>query len=198
LGPALATAWLVGITAAQFMGLMATHYIPRYALVLLAPTPLFLLMGVHFKRSKSYWWILIATLLATLYSTRFPGRSVIHSSPEVKESALNPHPDFWAVRDGLGADDAVIDLTGNRLLPDLWSTRQTQIFAIRDEDTSVDLAGRKEGRRVLIFPGALNMGDPVRQWVGANEGRLKEIRPYVFEDTQPKETLKLRLIRLEN
>ena len=89
LGPALATAWLVGITAAQFMGLMA-YTTSRGTLGSAGPNPALLTHEGAFKRSKSYWWILIATLLATLYSTRFPGRSVIHSSPEVKESALNP------------------------------------------------------------------------------------------------------------
>ncbi len=198
LGPILATSWLVGITATQFLGLMSTHYIPRYALVLLAPAPLLMLMSVGFRKSPWHWLVLLATLVTTFLSDNVPGKAAIHSAPEVQEGALNPHPDFWAVRDSLTSIDTVIDLTGNRLLPDLWANTEAKIFTLRDEETSLQLRGMKSGRRVLVMPGALNMGDPVRRWTGSAPDRLKTLRPYVVEDTQPTEPLKLQLIRLEN
>ena len=57
LGPVLATGWLVGITGAQFMGLMATHFIPRYALVLLIPAPL-LIAGAVAIGARRFGWVL--------------------------------------------------------------------------------------------------------------------------------------------
>ena len=105
--------------------------------------------------------------------------------------ALNPHPDFWAVRDGLEADDRVIDLTGNRILSDLWPA--ASILSVPDEETRFQINGQRTGRRVLVMPGALNLGDPVRRWEGAQDGRLEELRPYVFEDTQPTAPLTLTL-----
>jgi len=175
---------------------MSTHYIPRYALALLAPAPLLMLAGVGFRKSVLHWLILLAAVLTSIYSTQVPGKAAIHTAPEVKESALNPHPDFWAVRDGLTAHDTVVDLTGNRLLPDLWATAPAKIQTVWDEENVVELRGTQKGRRVLVLPGALNMGDPVRQWMGAAPGRLKTIRPYVVEDTQPTEPLTLRLTGL--
>ena len=61
----------------------------------------------------------------------------IHSAPEVQEAALNPHVDFWAVRDGLKAGDQVTDLTGNRILQDLWGTSPAEIWSVYDEETEV-------------------------------------------------------------
>ena len=196
LGPSLATIWLAGITAAHFMGVMATHFIPRYALVLLIPGPLLILIGVGLKRTAWLWLIPLLTVAATHFSGSVPGRAAIHSAAEVKAGALNPHVDFWAVRDGLKSGDTVVDLTGNRLLPDLWARSAGRITAIRDERTQVDLYAQQTGRRILVMPGALNLGDPVRQWVGAETGRLHEIRPYVFEDTTPDQGLHLRLTGL--
>ena len=198
LGPILATGWLLGITGVHFMGLMATHFIPRYALVLLIPAPLLLLLGAGFKRSRWLWLIPVASVIATFLATDVPGRAAIHTAPEVREGALNPHPDFWAVRDGLGPEDTVIDLTGNRLIPDLWASSAARVTAIRDERESVQLSSQGTGRRVLVVPGALNLGDPVRRWLGAGPGRLRELRPYVFEDTQPDQPLQLKLTRLED
>jgi hypothetical protein len=43
------------------------------------------------------------------------------------------------------------------------------------------------------MPGALNLGDPVRRWSGAENNRLTELRPYVFEDSTPTEPLVLQL-----
>ena len=120
----------------------------------------------------------------------------IHSTPEVQEAALNPHVDFWAVRDGLKAGDQVTDLTGNRILQDLWGTSPAEIWSVYDEETEVTLRPQTSGRRVLVMPGALNMGDPVRRWVGAEEGRLRQLRNFVFEDTQPSKPLQLRLTGL--
>jgi len=196
LGPTLATCWLLGITGAHFLGLMSTHYIPRYALVLLAPAPLLILAGVGFRKSMGHWLVLLAAFLTSIFATQVPGKAAIHASPEVKEGALNPHPDFWAVRDGLTAQDTVIDLTGNRLLPDLWATSPASIRTIWDEEKRVDLRGTQNGRRILVMPGALNLGDPVRKWTGAAPGRLKTIRPYVVEDTQPTKPLTLQLTGL--
>ena len=127
--------------------------------------------------------------ITTLVATGVPGVKAVHSAPEVQEAALNPHTDFWAVRDGLRTGDQVIDLTGNRILQDLWGTSPAQIWSVYDEETAVTLKPQSSGRRVLVMPGALNMGDPVRRWDGAEEGRLKQLRNYVFEDTQPETPL---------
>ncbi len=192
LGPALAAAWLIGITAAHFMGVMATHYIPRYALVILLTGPLLLLLGaVPWRNHRLLWGVPAAAFIATLYADTAPGWRAIHSSPEAQQMALNPHPDFWAVRDGLEADDRVIDLTGNRILSDLWPA--ASILSVPDEETRFQINGQSTGRRVLVMPGALNLGDPVRRWEGAQDGRLEEVRPYVFEDTQPTAPLTLTL-----
>ena len=121
--------------------------------------------------------------------------AAIFRTPEVKEHALNPHVDFWQVRDGLKEGDVAIDLTGNRILADLWGSRPITIQAVYDEETEVMLGSHRSGRRVLVVPGALNMGDPVRVWSGAEAGRLRELRPYVFEDTLPTQPLTLRLSR---
>ena len=196
LGPVLATAWVSGIMMAHFMGVMATHFIPRYALVLLIPAPLFLLLGVCWRRTPWLWLVPIASVVATTTASTMPGQSIIHTSAEVTEGALNPHPDFWAVRDGLTAADTVVDLTGNRLLTDLWASAPAHITAVRDERTEVSLDSQYRGRRILVMPGALNLGDPVRRWQGASPGRLKELRPYVFEDIAPSQGLKLSLTRL--
>ena len=198
LGPMLATGWLLGITGAHFLGMMSTHYIPRYAIAVLAPAPLLMLMGAGIRRSSWHGVVAAAAVLSTLLSDSVPGRSAIHAAPEVKKEALNPHPDFWEVRNGLTADDMVIDLTGNRLLPDLWATASASIQTVRDDEDAIDMSGHTRGRRVLVLPGALNMGDPIRRWTGATEGRLRTLRPYVVEDTRPKEPLKLKLTRLEN
>ena len=196
LGPILATGWLVGITGAQFMGLMATHFIPRYALVLLIPAPLLILSAVSLG-SRRFGWVLPPVVVAiTLLGHSVPGMKAIHSAPEVQEAALNPHVDFWAVRDGLQPGDQVTDLTGNRILQDLWGTSPAQIWSVYDEETEVTLQPQPNGRRVLVMPGALNMGDPVRQWVGAEDGRLRQLRNFVFEDTQPGKPLQLRLTGL--
>jgi len=196
LGPILATIWLIGITFAQFMGLMATHFIPRYALVLLIPGPLLILLGTGLRRRRWLWLIPLATIALSTYSSTAPGRAAIHTAPEVRENALNPHADFWAVRDSLEPNDTAVDLTGNRLLPDLWATTEATVTAIRDEATTVNLKAQTEGRRILVMPGALNLGDPIRRWQGAAPGRLLEIRPYVYEDTKATESLQLTLTRL--
>lgn len=196
LGPILATGWLVGITGAQFMGLMATHFIPRYALVLLIPAPLLILSAVGLGARRLGWLLPLSAVITTLVATGVPGVKAVHGAPEVQEAALNPHTDFWAVRDGLRTGDRVMDLTGNRILQDLWGTSPAQIWSVYDEETTVTLKPQSSGRRVLVMPGALNMGDPVRRWVGAEEGRLRQLRNYVFEDTQPETTLHLRLTGL--
>ncbi len=197
LGPLLASAWIIGITAAHFMGVMATHYIPRYAVVLLIPAPLLLLLGAAPGRPRRALWLIpIITLGTTLFARGVPGMSAIYTAPEVKEHGLNPHPDFWAVRDSLNTGDLAVDLTGNRLIPDLWGSRPIRFHTAYDEEEEVYLAPHHTGRRVLIVPGALNLGDPVRTWSGAAPGRLKELRPYVYEDTEPDSPLTLRLSRL--
>lgn len=197
LGPLLASAWVTGITLAHFMGVMATHYIPRYAVVLLIPAPLFLLLGAAPWRSRRILWLVpLIAVGTTICANTVPGIRAINTSPEVKEKALNPHVDFWAVRDGLQKGDLAVDLTGNRLIPDLWGSKPIQFQAVWDEENEVVLAPHHTGRRILIVPGALNMGDPVRTWTGATPGRLNELRPYVFEDTQPELALTLRLSRL--
>ena len=198
LGPLLASAWLAGITLAHFFGLMATHFIPRYALVLLIPAPVMLLAGIGLLVGRSRWlWMVPALALGmSQWAESPPSRHHLQNSPEVVESALNPHPDFWAVRDSLTENDTVIDLTGNRILRDLCGTKPAQFQAIRDEETQIVLRPHTQGRRILVMPGALNMGDRVRQWTGATSGRLKELRPFVVEDTSPKEALKLHLVGL--
>jgi hypothetical protein len=197
LGPILASAWVTGITVAHFMGVMATHYIPRYAVVLLIPAPLFLLLGAAPWRSRRILWLVpIIGIGTTLVAQSVPGKAAINTAAEVREKALNPHVDFWAVRNSLSTGDLAVDLTGNRLIPDLWGSRPIQFHTVLDEEEEVYLAPHHTGRRVLIVPGALNMGDPVRKWTGATPGRLKELRPYVFEDTQPDVALTLRLSRL--
>jgi hypothetical protein len=198
LGSILAAAWLTGITLAHFFGLMATHFIPRYALVLLIPAPVMLLAGIGLLVGRSRWqWLIPAVALGmSQWADSPPSRDHLQNSPEVVESALNPHPDFWAVRDSLTENDIVIDLTGNRILRDLWGTKPALFQAIRDEETQVVLRPHTKGRRVLVMPGALNMGDRVRQWTGAKSGRLQELRPFVVEDTSPKEALKLTLVGL--
>ena len=196
LGPILATGWLIGITGAQFMGLMATHFIPRYALVLLIPAPLLILSVAGLSVRRLGWVLPPAAVLVTMVASGVPGMRAIHTAPEVKEAALNPHTDFWAVRDSLQPGDQVTDLTGNRILQDLWGTSPAQIWSVYDEETEVKLKPQSSGRRVLVMPGALNMGDPVRRWVGAEDGRLRQLRNYVFEDTQPNAPLHLRLTGL--
>ena len=196
LGPVLATGWLVGITGAQFMGLMATHFIPRYALVLLIPAPLLIMSAVAIGARRFGWMLPPAAVAITFLAQGVPGMKAIHSAPEVQEAALNPHVDFWAVRDGLKAGDQVTDLTGNRILQDLWGTSPAEIWSVYDEETEVTLRPQTSGRRVLVMPGALNMGDPVRRWVGAEEGRFRQLRNFVFEDTQPSKPLQLRLTGL--
>ena len=197
IGPVLATAWLIGITVAHFMGVMATHYIPRYAVVLLIPAPLLLLMGIAPGKSRKILWLVpVLAIAATQWAQSAPGNTAIHTSPEVKENALNPHVDFWAVRNSLDRGDVAVDLTGNLILADLWGSRPIDIISIFDEEEEVRLRSHTSGRRVLVVPGALNMGDPVRTWRGAAEGRLRELRPYVYEDTTPNQPLVLRLSRL--
>ena len=192
LGPILATAWLGGITVAHFLGVMATHYIPRYALVLLITGPLLLLLGaVPWRKTAWLWLVPLGTAVATMTASTAPGWSAIHSSPEAKAMALNPHPDFWAVRDSLTASDRVLDLTGNRILPDLWPAARIQ--PVPDEETRVSIPPQTDGRRIVVMPGALNLGDPVRKWTGASPGRLRELRPFVFEDTIPSQSLTLTL-----
>ena len=194
MGPLLATAWLLGITGAHFMGVLATHYIPRYAVVLLIPAPLLLLLGcTPAKNRRVLWLVPLITILCTQFAQGVPGIQAIFRSPEVKEHALNPHVDFWEVRNGLGVGDVAIDLTGNRILADLWGSRPIEIRAVYDEEEKVVLGPHRSGRRILVVPGALNMGDPVRVWSGAEAGRLLELRPYVFEDTLPTQPLTLRL-----
>ena len=198
LGPSLAVAWLTGITLAHFMGLMSTHFIPRYAIVLLIPAPLLLLLGVvPWRTARTAWLVPIVAIAASLWASSAPGWTAIYTSDEAKAMALNPHPDFWAVRDGLGAEDTAYDLTGNRILADLWASSPVPITSVPDEETHVQFPGQKVGRRIIVVPGALNMGDPVRKWKGATEGRLKELRPYVFEDTEANEPLSLKLAELE-
>jgi hypothetical protein len=197
LGPILASMWITGITVAHFMGVMATHYIPRYAVVLLIPAPLLLLLGAApWRPRRSLWLVPFMVLGTTLFAQTVPGFVSITTAPEVKEKALNPHVDFWAVRDSLKEGDLVVDLTGNRLIPDLWGSKPIRFQTVLDEEEEAYMAPHHTGRRVLIVPGALNMGDPVRQWTGATPGRLRELRPYVFEDTQPERALTLRLSRL--
>ena len=192
LGPILATGWVIGITAAHFLGVMATHYIPRYALVLLLTGPLLLLLGATpFSKSRLLWLIPLTAGWATFSASSAPGWKAIHTSTEAQQMALNPHPDFWAVRNGLQDNDRVIDLTGNRILTDLWPA--ASIHSVPDEETRVQLRGQSKGRRVLVMPGALNLGDPVRRWSGAENNRLTELRPYVFEDSTPTEPLVLQL-----
>ena len=197
LGPLLATTWIVGITLAHFMGVMATHYIPRYAVVLLIPAPLLMLLGVAPSRARKSMWLLpLIALVCTQWASSAPGIRAIHNAPEVKEHALSPHVDFWAVRDSLKEGDVAVDLTGNRILADLWGSRPIQVQSIFDEEEEVALKPHNAGRRILVVPGALNLGDPVRVWRGAETGRLKELRPYVYEDTTPTLPLTLRLSRL--
>lgn len=192
LGPLLATGWLVGITLAHFMGVMATHYIPRYALVLLLTAPLLMLLGaVPWRKSPLLWMVPFGVAIATLKASTAPGWTAIHTSTEAQQMALNPHPDFWAVRDSLTDADRTIDLTGNRILADLWPN--ASVLSVPDEETRVNISPQTSGRRILVVPGALNLGDPVRRWIGAEEGRLKELRPYVFEDTEPSRSLTLEL-----
>ena len=196
LGPLLATAWLLGLTVAQFMGLMATHFIPRYALVLLIPAPLLMLTTLAAGARRWAWLLPVGAVAVTTVASDVPGVRAIHTAPEVVEGALNPHRDFWAVRDGLVQGDQVIDLTGNRILQDLWGTRAAEIQSLRDETKEVTLRPHRSGRRILVMPGALNMGDPVRRWIGAESGRLTPLRDYVYEDTRPEESLHLRLTGL--
>jgi hypothetical protein len=194
----LAVTWLTGITLAHFMGLMSTHFIPRYAIVLLIPGPLLLLLGVMpWRTARTAWLIPIGALAASLWASSTPGWTAIYSSDEAKDMALNPHADFWAIRDELGPQDTAYDMTGNRILSDLWATSPVSITSVPDEETHVRFPGQKVGRRILVLPGALNMGDSVRKWKGAAMGRLKELRPYVFEDTEANEPLSLKLAELE-
>ena len=192
LGPLLATAWLGGITVAHFMGVMATHYIPRYALVLLITGPLLLLLGAAPWRNTAWLWAVpVAAVTATWTASSAPGWRAVHASTEAQAMALNPHPDFWAVRNSLTETDRVVDLTGNRILTDLWPA--ARITAVPDEETHVSIPPQLDGRRILVMPGALNLGDPVRRWVGADAERLRELRPYVYEDTKPGRNLTLTL-----
>ena len=172
------------------------HFIPRYALVLLIPAPLLIMSAVAIGARRFGWVLPPAAVAITFLAQGVPGMKAIHSAPEVQEAALNPHVDFWAVRDGLKAGDQVTDLTGNRILQDLWGTSPAEIWSVYDEETEVTLRPQTSGRRVLVMPGALNMGDPVRRWVGAEEGRLRQLRNFVFEDTQPSKPLQLRLTGL--
>ena len=87
LGPVLATGWLIGITGAQFMGLMATHFIPRYALVLLIPAPLLILSVAGLGVRRLGWFLPPAAVIVTLIASGVPGMRAIHSAPEVKEAA---------------------------------------------------------------------------------------------------------------
>jgi hypothetical protein len=136
-------------------------------------------------------------MAASIWATSAPGWTAIYTSTEAKAMALNPHPDFWAVRDELGPKDTAYDMTGNRILADLWASSPVSITSVPDEETHVRLPGQKVGRRILVVPGALNMGDSIRKWGGAEPGRLKELRPYVFEDTEANEPLSLKLAELE-
>ena len=74
------------------------------------------------------------------------------------------------MRNSLNQGDVAVDLTGNRILADLWGSRPIEILSIFDEEDEVRLRSHTSGRRILVVPGALNMGDPVRKWQGASAG----------------------------
>ena len=113
------------------------------------------------------------------------GRTSLPSSATKLWNSIPNLSHWWT------AADRVVDLTGNRILTDLWPA--ARINAVPDEETHVSIPPQLNGRRILVMPGALNLGDPVRRWIGADAERLRELRPYVFEDTKPDRNLTLTL-----
>ena len=109
------------------MGLMATHFIPRYALVLLIPAPLLIMSAWPSARGLR----LGAAAGGHRHHCHGPGRPGHEGDPQRprgQEAALNPHVDFWAVRDGLTGSGT--DLCSNRILQDLWGTSPAEIWSV--------------------------------------------------------------------
>jgi hypothetical protein len=192
-GRLLALAWVGGITLIHFLGLMSTLYIPRYALVLLIPLPLMLLSGGAWLFGRGHpgrWWLLVPAVAAVMaLAPTPPGFDALGPSgtPEAKELALNPHVDFWDWRDGLTSEDVVVDLTGNRIVADLVAPSGAQVIAVRDEDSAMRLDPHIGGRRFIVEPGCLNMGDMNRRWepLAEDPDRYRSVRRALLEDTTP-------------
>jgi hypothetical protein len=207
-GRLLGTTWVVGMTAAHFMGLMSTLYIARYALVLLLPLPLLLLGGGawlldrfipahHRDHDRPWWLLLVGSALAVLTGQSPPGIQPMldKQTPEALELSLNVHESFWDWRDSLTAQDQVIDLTENLIVADLVESRTQQVITIKTDNTDVSLRPHPAGRRFLVLPGCLNMGTSQRVWTphDASPDRLQEIWTHLVQDSTPQ--LPLRVSR---
>ncbi len=197
LGRLLALAWMVGMTLSHFLGLMSTLYISRYALVLLIPLPIMLMSGAAWlfgRGRENRWWLLVPVVAGVMaLSPSPPGFDALGptKTPEAQELALNPHPDFWNWRDSLTPDDVVIDLTGNEIVSDLVATTRVQVIAVRDEDTRLHRGPQLKGRRFVVEPGCLNMGDMNRVWKTTldDDQRFRIVRRALREDTTPNRSL---------
>jgi hypothetical protein len=201
LGRLLGVTWVSGITLSHLMGLMSTMYIPRYALVLLIPLPLMLLSGFAwlFGRGRpNRWWLMLPLVVGVMvFAGSPPGFSALGptGTPEARALSLNPHVDFWDWRDGLQSNDMVIDLTGNRIVADLVAPSGATVVAVRDDHTRFQQGPHKGGRRYIVEPGCLNMGDMNHKWApkDGDSTRFQRIRRALLEDTTP--TRPLSVIR---
>ena len=114
-------------------------------------------------------------------------------TPEAMELSLNVHEAFWDWRDGLTAEDQVIDLTENLIVADLVRTRTTQVLTVKSETTDIRIRPHRSGRRFLVLPGCLNMGTAERVWQphDSADDRLKPVWTHLVEDTVPTTALRV-------